>query len=171
MSSVRECSMTAIGKYLLEIEDVLARTQEYAIEKNIKLLYKAWKQRKQVFIIGNGGSAATASHLANDLSKGTIVPGKPRVKAIALTDNVALISAWANDACYEDIFKEQLENLLDEADVVLGISASGNSSNILRAMEFARKQDAVTVGWTGGRGEVSKTWSTLLCSCRQMMLE
>jgi D-sedoheptulose 7-phosphate isomerase len=90
--------------------------------------------------------------MANDLSKAAIVPGKPRVKAIALTDNISLISAWANDASYEDIFKEQLENLLGRKDFVLGISASGNSPNILRAMEFARQEDAVTIAWTGRRG-------------------
>jgi D-sedoheptulose 7-phosphate isomerase len=90
--------------------------------------------------------------MANDLSKGTMAPGKPRMRAIALTDNISLISAWANDTSYENIFKEQLENLLERVDVVLGISASGNSPNILRAMEFARQQRSVTIGWTGGSG-------------------
>jgi D-sedoheptulose 7-phosphate isomerase len=144
--------MNTVSNYLAEIQDVLARIQESSIEENIALLYEAWKRRRQVFIIGNGGSAATASHMANDLSKGTIVPGKPRMRAIALTDNISLISAWANDTSYENIFKEQLENLLERVDVVLGISASGNSPNILRAMEFARQQRSVTIGWTGGSG-------------------
>jgi D-sedoheptulose 7-phosphate isomerase len=144
--------MNTISNYLTEIQDVLARIQESSIEENIALLYEAWRRRRQIFIIGNGGSAATASHMANDLSKGTMAPGKPRMRAIALTDNVSLISAWANDTSYENIFKEQLENLLERVDVVLGISASGNSPNILRAMEFARQQGSVTIGWTGGNG-------------------
>lgn len=152
MSSVQDGSMDTLSKYLLEMAAVLAHFQNDSIQKNIELLHKAWRQRKQVFIMGNGGSAATASHMANDLSKGAIVPGKPRVKAIALTDNVSLISAWANDASYEGIFKEQLENVLDRLDIVIGISASGNSPNVLRALEFARQRDAITIGWTGRSG-------------------
>jgi D-sedoheptulose 7-phosphate isomerase len=152
MSPVLPSLVPTINTYLLETADLLSRIQVSAIEENISLLYKAWKQGRKVFIIGNGGSASTASHMANDLSKGAIVPEKPRVKAIALTDNISLISAWANDTSYENIFKEQLENLLGESDVVIGISASGNSPNILRAIEFAKRQGAVTIGWTGGSG-------------------
>jgi D-sedoheptulose 7-phosphate isomerase len=105
-----------------------------------------------VFLLGNGGSAATASHMANDLSKATIVPGLPRMRVIALTDNVSIITAWANDESYDCVFKEQLENLLNPGDTVLAISASGNSPNVLRAMEFARERGAVTIGWTGRAG-------------------
>jgi len=145
-------SMPTIGAYLAETQQVLAGMDESSIEQNVRLLIAAWKQRRQVFIVGNGGSAATASHLANDLSKATILPGKPRIKAIALTDNVSLITAWANDTSYENVFREQLENLLEKEDVVLGISASGNSPNILQAMEYARGRGAVTIGWTGRDG-------------------
>jgi len=152
MAAINPSSINAVTAYLFEMVGVLGRMQEASIDANISLIYRAWAQRKQIFIIGNGGSAATASHMANDLSKGAIVPGKARVKAIALTDNVALISAWANDTCYENVFKEQLENLMDRMDLVLGISASGNSPNILRAMEYARQKGAVTVGWTGASG-------------------
>jgi D-sedoheptulose 7-phosphate isomerase len=144
--------MESISRYLLETRRVLAEMPEKSIAKMVSLLYAAWKQGKQVFVIGNGGSASTASHMANDLSKATIVPGKPRMRVIALTDNISLITAWANDNSYEDIFKQQLENLLDRGDMVIGISASGNSPNVLRAMEFARQQGAVTVGWTGLSG-------------------
>jgi D-sedoheptulose 7-phosphate isomerase len=90
--------------------------------------------------------------MANDFSKATIVPGMPRMKVIALTDNVALMTAWANDSSYDEIFKEQLESLLESGDAVIGISASGNSPNVLRAMEFARQRQAVTIGWTGQSG-------------------
>jgi len=144
--------MDTITSYLAETQRILAAMDESSIERNISLLYQAWERRSQIFLIGNGGSAATASHMANDLSKATIVPGKPRMRVIALTDNVSLITAWANDTSYENIFKEQLENLLESRDLVLGISASGNSPNILRAMEFARRQGAVTVGWSGLSG-------------------
>jgi D-sedoheptulose 7-phosphate isomerase len=144
--------MNSINRYLQEFQDILKRTPLEPIENAIDLLYVTWKNRKKVFILGNGGSASTASHMANDLAKATIVPGKPRMKVIALTDCVSLITAWANDSSYECIFKEQLENLLDEGDLVIGISASGNSPNVLLAMEFARKRGATTLGWTGLSG-------------------
>jgi D-sedoheptulose 7-phosphate isomerase len=144
--------MNSIQKYLLEFQSVIGQTPMDQIERVIHLLYKTWKQSGKIFILGNGGSASTATHMANDLAKATIVAGKPRVKAIALTDCISLITAWANDSSYESIFKEQLENLLDKGDLVLGISASGNSPNVLRAMEFARKMEATTIGWTGLSG-------------------
>ena len=152
MSALYPSSINAISTYLFEMVGVLARIPESSIEETIDLLYRAWSERRRIFIMGNGGSASTASHLANDLAKGAIVSGKPRVKAIALTDNISLISAWANDTSYENIFKEQLENLLEKGDLVLGISASGNSPNILQGLEFARRQEAVTIGWSGLTG-------------------
>jgi D-sedoheptulose 7-phosphate isomerase len=118
----------------------------------VSAIFRAWADRKQVFVLGNGGSASTASHMGNDLSKATIVPGVPRMRVISITDNVALMTAWGNDESYDCIFKEQLENLLDAGDVVVAISASGNSPNVLRAVEFARARGAVTVGWTGRKG-------------------
>ncbi|HID24182.1 MAG TPA: SIS domain-containing protein [Planctomycetaceae bacterium] len=102
--------------------------------------------------MGNGGSAATASHMANDFNKLTIVPGQPRFKAIALTDNVPLMTAWGNDTAYENIFVEQLLNFLEPGDVVIGISTSGNSPNVLKALQVAREHGAVTVGFTGRDG-------------------
>ena len=149
-------SMDSIAAYLQQTQRALADVPRDQIQSTISCLYDAWADRRQVFVLGNGGSASTASHIANDLSKATIVPGMPRMKCIALTDNVALMTAWANDASYECIFREQLENLLESGDTVLAISASGNSPNVLRAMEFAREQGAVTIGWTGRSGGLLK---------------
>lgn len=148
--------LMSINDYLSEIQKIFVTLDKEIVELNVSLLYGAWKQRRHVFIIGNGGSASTASHMANDLSKATIIPGLPRMKVIALTDNISIITAWANDTSFENIFKEQLENLLEPEDMVLGISASGNSPNILRALEFARRNAAVTVGWTGNSGGAMK---------------
>jgi len=148
--------LMSINDYLSEIQKIFVALDKEIVELNVSLLYGAWKQRRHVFIIGNGGSASTASHMANDLSKATIIPGLPRMKVIALTDNISIITAWANDKSFENIFKEQLENLLEPEDMVLGISASGNSPNILRALEFARQNAAVTVGWTGNSGGAMK---------------
>jgi len=122
------------------------------IERALALLLQAYQHGRRIYFLGNGGSAATASHAANDFCKLTISPGKPRVKALALTDNVPLITAWANDAAYSDIFMEQLENLLEPGDVVVAISGSGNSPNVLKAVEFARARGAATIGWTGFQG-------------------
>jgi len=144
--------MGPINAYLFENQRVLDEMPEKQIGQVVSLLFEAWKRRKQVFILGNGGSASTASHMANDLSKATIVAGRSRMRVIALTDNISIITAWANDASYEVIFKEQLENLLQTGDLVIGISASGNSPNVLRAMEFANQQGGVTIGWTGRSG-------------------
>lgn len=145
-------ALNTISVYLQETQRAIADTPREALVRTISMLYEAWERRAQVFLLGNGGSASTASHMANDLSKATIVPGRPRLRVIALTDNVAIITAWANDESYDCVFKEQLENLLNPGDAVLAISASGNSPNVLRAMEFARERGAVTIGWTGRSG-------------------
>ncbi len=100
----------------------------------------------------NGGSAATASHFALDLAKNTIMAGAPRLKAISLTDNVPLITAWSNDTAYEHIFAEQLANMIEPGDVVIGISTSGNSSNVINALLLARQYRAATIALLGARG-------------------
>ncbi len=144
--------MDPVESYLTQVAGVvtdLPRDQIWAV---IRALLDAWRRGARVFLLGNGGSAATASHMANDLNKLTIVPGQPRFKAIALSDNVALMTAWANDSAYEDVFAEQLLNLMEPDDVVIAISTSGNSSNVLKALRIARKNGAVTVGFTGREG-------------------
>jgi D-sedoheptulose 7-phosphate isomerase len=115
-------------------------------------LFDAWRHGRTIFIAGNGGSAATASHWTNDLNKGTITAGRQRFRAIALTDNVPLITAWSNDTAYERIFMEQMTNLLRPRDVFIAISGSGNSPNIVAAARWARGAGAVTIGLTGGGG-------------------
>jgi len=102
--------------------------------------------------MGNGGSAATASHFACDLAKGTITPGRPRFRVTALTDNVPLMTAWSNDVSYDDVFADQLSGLIRRADVVVAISGSGNSANILRAVEVALRMGGITIGLSGFDG-------------------
>jgi D-sedoheptulose 7-phosphate isomerase len=143
---------TDTTEYLAATATAVTGLSTAEIEGTVAALYHAWEERKQIFVLGNGGSASTASHMGNDLSKATIVEGMPRVRVISIADNVALMTAWGNDVSYDCIFKEQLENLLEPGDVVVAISASGNSPNVLRAVEFARERGAVTVGWTGKHG-------------------
>ena len=124
------------------------------IEEMAHQLLQACGQGRTVFSFGNGGSAALASHFACDLGKGTLVGlnGSKPFRVIALTDNLPLITAWANDTSYDDIFAEQLRNLAVLGDVAFAISGSGNSGNVLRALEFARASGCTTMGITGYSG-------------------
>lgn len=146
--------MNFVENYLRELKETLDKLPSSQIEKIKDILLGAYRENKKVFIMGNGGSAATASHFACDLAKGTAGKddSRKRFKAIALTDNVPILTAWANDTGYENIFLEQLKNLLDEGDVVIAISGSGNSRNIIKAVEYANAQKALTIGLTGFRG-------------------
>src|SRR5713226_8464309 len=122
------------------------------IEAVLRVLEEAYRNGHRIFIMGNGGSAATASHFALDLAKNTIMPGVSRLKAISLTDHVPLITAWSNDTHYEHIFAEQLANMIEAGDVVIGISASGNSANVINAVKLARQNHAATIGLLGANG-------------------
>jgi len=144
--------MDLVEEYLTQLAQVVDEMPRDRIWEVIQVLMDAWRRGSNVFLLGNGGSAATASHMANDLNKGTLVPGQPRFKALALTDNIPLMTAWGNDTAYENIFAEQMLNFLEPGDVVVGISTSGNSANVLRALEVAREHGAVTVGFTGRSG-------------------
>ena len=141
-----------VDKYLKQLEQTVRDIPRDQIWAVIHILMEAWRERKQIFILGNGGSAATASHMVNDLNKLTIVDGKPRFKAIALTDNIPLMTAWGNDTSYENIFLEQMINFLGRGDVVIGISTSGNSANVVKAIQVASKYGAKTIAFTGDNG-------------------
>ena len=146
--------MERIQNYISHLQGVLERLTLADVQSSIDVIMEAYYAEKQIFVIGNGGSASTASHLACDLGKGTSVPGKPRFRVISLTDNIATMTAWANDVSYEDVFVEQLKNLVNPGDVVLGISASGNSENVIRALRYASEIGCKTVGWSGFGGGI-----------------
>ena len=144
--------MDPVEEYLTLLAGTLGKISRQEVWSAIEVLYEAWRSQKHVFIMGNGGSAATASHMANDLNKFTIVEGLPRFKALSLSDNIPLMTAWANDRSYESVFSEQVMNLLEAGDVVVAISTSGNSPNILQALKVAREERAITIGFTGDDG-------------------
>ena len=144
--------MSLIQKYLEGLTSCLGGLSKQNIEEICNIIFDAYKNEKQVFIMGNGGSASTASHFARDLSIGTAAEARRRFRAESLTDNVALITALANDIDYSSIFAEQLIGRLNQGDVVIAISASGNSPNVLKAVELARKEGAITIGLTGFNG-------------------
>jgi D-sedoheptulose 7-phosphate isomerase len=134
--------------YLAYLSQVFARIDREAIALFVLALERARAEGATVFFCGNGGSAATASHFQNDLTRWRTDP----MKVVSLTDNVAVITALGNDYGYDRIFVMQLEPLLSEGDVVVAISASGNSPNVVQAIEFANERKAVTVGLTGFDG-------------------
>lgn len=144
--------MDEIDTYFSEIEQALRSISLIHLQNVLRLLEQAYFTNHRVFIMGNGGSAATASHLALDLAKNTVVPGKPRLKAISLTDHVPLITAWSNDTAYEHVFAEQLANMIEPGDIVIGISTSGNSPNVINALCLAKQVQAYTIGLLGARG-------------------
>ncbi|MBT9132809.1 MAG: Phosphoheptose isomerase [Firmicutes bacterium] len=144
--------MPIIQDYIKGLSECLEELSGQNIEEIADIVIDAWRQGKRIFIMGNGGSATTASHFARDLQIGAAVEGKSRVRALSLTDNVALITALANDIDYSSILEEQLVGQLEEGDMVVGISGSGNSPNILKAMEYARKNGAMTIGFIGFGG-------------------
>ena len=146
-----------IGTYLEQVHGCLNEVDGARVADIAYSIFEAFRQNKRVYIFGNGGSSATASHFACDLAKGTAHSTSPHLPVICLNDNMALMTAIANDISYTAVFREQLANFLEEGDVVIAISASGNSSNILEAVEYAKKQRAVTIGICGfGGGRLSR---------------
>jgi len=145
-------AQASINTYFSDLQEMVRAISQAHLQEILALLEETYRQGRRIFIMGNGGSAATASHFALDLAKNTIMPGAPRVKAISLTDHVPLITAWSNDTAYEHIFAEQLANMIEPGDAVIGISASGNSLNVINALNVAKKSRAATIGLLGAKG-------------------
>jgi D-sedoheptulose 7-phosphate isomerase len=148
--------------YLDEISSILQQLPQDQIAQVIRILEKARADHKQIFLIGNGGSAATASHFANDLLKSTVAEGKPRMKVMALTDNIPIMMAYANDCGYETIFAEQLDALAAPGDVVVAFSGSGRSPNVIRALDLARQRNVASPAGTAARcwNDATCAWSS-----------
>jgi D-sedoheptulose 7-phosphate isomerase len=142
----------SISTYLDEIEGVVRAISRDDVRAVVDHLFVAWRERRTTYIIGNGGSASTASHMMNDLSKMTAVEGAPRFRAVALTDNVPYITAVGNDIEYAGIFVEQLRNLFLPGDVLIALSGSGNSENVIRAAAYARESGGYVIGLCGQPG-------------------
>lgn len=141
-----------ILQYVASVEEILKGISSEGLERAIDVVYDAWRNDKQVFIIGNGGGAATAMHFACDLNKTAIVPGRKRMRARSLSDNVALLTAWANDTHYTNIFGEQLINFAQPGDLVIGFTASGMSPNIVNAVALANEMGCTTIAFVGFDG-------------------
>jgi D-sedoheptulose 7-phosphate isomerase len=146
--------ITDFRSYFAKSTAVVGDLPLATIERVADVLHRAYEEGRSVFLFGNGGSAVLASHFACDLAKGTALPGRfaKRLRALSLADNMALITAWANDTSYEQVFAEQLRNFVQPGDVAFGISGSGRSRNVLLALQAAREAGARTIGLSGYEG-------------------
>jgi D-sedoheptulose 7-phosphate isomerase len=145
-------------QYFKELQRVIINLPMDGIDQIADTLVGVYDAGRTVFLCGNGGSAALASHFACDLGKGTAYcNGGKRFRVLALTDNLPTLTAWANDSSYEDVFSEQLRNFVQPHDVAFAISGSGNSKNVLKALQVAREAGAATVGISGFQGGAMKS--------------
>lgn len=138
--------------YLADAQATLRRIPIDVLDRIFRILCDAYRDDRQVILMGNGGSAALASHFAVDLGKGTAAPGRRRFRVLSIVDNTPVMTAYANDLSYADVFSEQIRALAQPGDVVLGISGSGNSPNVLNGLKAAREAGATTVVLTGYQG-------------------
>jgi D-sedoheptulose 7-phosphate isomerase len=152
---------TAPHCYLHGLIDVLTRLPVSLIDEVVERLYTAYQQNSTLYLFGNGGSAALASHVACDLGKGTMTPSTRPFRVVSLCDNVPLMTAWANDASYEEIFAAQLKALLVPGDIAFAISGSGNSPNVRSALQTSREGGGFNIGLTGFSGGKMQA----LCDC------
>ena len=156
---------TVVKDYLQSLSQLCFTVSQQAIKEAVEIVYDVWRKGGTVFTMGNGGSASTAAHLASDLAKYAIVPGRRRLKAMSLGDNIPLVSAWTNDAGFGSVFVEQLRPWLREGDVVVGLSVHGGSGqgeagpwsqNLGRALALARGRGARSIGFSGFGGGAVK---------------
>lgn len=140
------------GEYLTRLKQVMDAFDLKAFEKTVQMLLDAYQRQSQIFIMGNGGSGSTASHLACDINKGCCIDLDKKFKMLCLNDNMPTMLALANDISYEAVFEEQIKNFFNPGDVVIGISGSGNSENVLRAIAYAAANGGKTIGWSGFGG-------------------
>lgn len=147
-----------VDQYLDRCAEVMRQLDKAAIRRLASDIHAAYRDRRTLFICGNGGSGANASHFCEDLGKSTLAREEfeddqvPRLKVMSLTDNTPYILAWANDEGFDRIFVEQLKNFAEPGDLLWAISGSGNSANVLRAVQWARKHGVKTWGMTGYDG-------------------
>jgi len=141
-----------ISNYIEKLQTTLGSLNIEDIDVCINELMKAYTNNNNIFICGNGGSASTASHFACDLNKGVSYGLEQKFKIIPLTDSLSTITAYTNDLSYDIIFVEQLKNFFKKGDILIGISGSGNSQNVLNAIEYVNENNGVTIGWTGFDG-------------------
>lgn len=140
--------------YLKKLQEVLLEVNTDHFENGVNLVREAWQRGSQIITLGNGGSSLTALHFINDWNKSVYLNTGKSFYGRSLVDNIGLLMSYSNDLCFEDVFVEQLKNILKKDDLVIAISGSGNSENIIRAVNYANDNQAITLGlcgYSGGR--------------------
>lgn len=154
-----------IDQFLSEMKSIIDRIDREKIDQIIDVIYDTWLCGARMFLMGNGGSASTASHMVNDFGKCTVMPGRKRFKVIGLTDNPSLMTALVNDNGFDNLYSEQLLNLMEPGDTLFGFSAHGGSGrdkvglwsqNLLKAFLIAKEHGVKTVGFSGFDGGAMK---------------
>ena len=159
-----------VHAYVDDVKSLLDKVDAAEVERMVEALLEAWRHGRRVLFMGNGGSSSTVSHIVNDLSKNIhLVAGKP-LRALCLSDNTPLLMAWANDTAWENVFAPQVECWAEPGDVVIGVSGSGNSMNVINGIEAANRKGAVTFGLAGYRGGKLKATAhyCLIVECDNM---
>lgn len=144
--------MDSIDNYITTLAQSVAALSREDLRRVVDALMTAWQEERTIFLLGDGGSASTASHMMCDFNKLTIAAGKKRVRALALTDNVPLMTAWSNDNSFNVSFAEPLRNFMRPGDYVIGISTSGNSPNLLQAFQVAAEIGGTIIALLGDKG-------------------
>ena len=145
-------NQTSALAYTERLNHVLKQLDHAAIDRGVALIESAWKAGKQIITLGNGGSSLTALHYINDWNKSIYLSHGVPFRGRSLVDNVGLLMSYANDIAFEDVFSEQLKNILEPGDLVIALSGSGNSENVIRAVDYANSHGAITLGLCGYRG-------------------
>ena len=138
--------------YISRLSAVLAAIDRAQVDNAVNVIAEAWRAGRQVITLGNGGSSMTALHFVNDWNKSIFMASGKPFRGRSLVDNMGLVMSYGNDVSFQDIFVEQLKNLLQPGDLVIAISGSGNSENVIRAVRYANEHGAVTLGLCGYRG-------------------
>ncbi len=138
--------------YLSKLQNTIKHVDMHAFDNGVNLIYEAWQRGSQIITLGNGGSSLTALHFINDWNKSIFMLGKKPFLGRSLVDNIGLLMSYANDVSFQDVFAEQLKNILRPNDLVIAISGSGNSENVVRAVQYANENGAITLGLSGYRG-------------------
>jgi D-sedoheptulose 7-phosphate isomerase len=144
--------MGYVSRYLAEIQNLLAQVSEETVNEQIELLWENYQAGRRVVFCGNGGSAAAASHLPADFQKNMFLHGGRSWECLSVVDSIPLLTAWSNDTEYANVFAGQIRTWLRPGDLLISISGSGNSPNVLAAVEAAHALEARTIGWSGFGG-------------------
>ena len=160
-----------IENYLALVKDTIDKLDRVQIEKTVEAFMRVYDSGNTIYIFGNGGSAASATHATGDLVKGASFGLEKRFRVMSLVDNLPALMAIANDVSYDDIFVEQLKNFIKPGDLVVGISGSGNSVNVVKAMEYAKKMGVQSVAFCGYKGGKISTIADIIIHSVAMDME